>query len=201
MDRSRTVAALAVALLALHVSSASATTPDPRGITYDAVVVGNASGAAIGGTSPGFDVVVRDVNSEPWPGRVVTLDFAETGMKPFTVQNAGTTINCAARTISRVTDQAGWATIAARVGGYENSNAIELLVDGVIITFVKGRSTDLDGLDGRTGLGDFSIFTANFLGNTAAQETDFDLSGTTALGDFAIFSQEFLNPAVGTYCP
>jgi|SRR5688572_6136962 hypothetical protein len=187
--------------LAVVASVASAGVPDPRFSTTDLVVVGNASGNAIGGTPPGFDVVVRDVNNAALAGRTVVLDFSATPMKVFTVQNAGTTVNCVAKTISRVTNASGAVNFASRVAKFDNTNGVEVSADGVVLATVRGRSTDIDGTDGTTGLGDFAIFGNNFLNNTGAQETDFDLGGNTGLGDFAIFGSEFLNGATGSYCP
>lgn len=187
--------------LALVASVASAGVPDNRFSTSDAVVVGNASGTAIGGSPAGFDVVVKDVNNAPLPGRTVTLDFSGTPMKVFNAQNAGTTLNCAAKTISRVTNASGAVNFASRVAKFDNANNVDVIADGVPLFVVKGRSTDIDGLDGRTGLGDFSTFSSAFLSAPATQQTDFDLNGNTGLGDFSIFSSEFLGGVIGTYCP
>ncbi|MEO7843110.1 MAG: hypothetical protein ABIS31_06000 [Candidatus Eisenbacteria bacterium] len=187
--------------LAVTASVASAGVPDPRFSTTDLVVVGNVSGTAIGAPPPGFDVVVRDVNNAPLAGRTVTLDFSATPMKVYNAQNAGSTVNCPSKTISRVTNASGAVNFAARIAKFINTNGVEVSADGVVLALVKGRSTDIDGTDGTTGLGDFAIFGNNFLNNSAAQETDFDQSGTTALGDFAIFGSEFLGGASGTYCP
>jgi len=197
-------AGLASALLALSslvVTSASATTPDPRFSTTDLVVVGNSSGTAIGGTPPGFDVGMRDVNNAPIPARVVTLDFKGVTMKLGAVQNAGTTLDCQARTLSRVTDGAGRVNFAPRLAGYDNTNSIRVVSNGEVIASVRGRSTDLDGIDGTTALGDFAIFGNNFLNNRTAVETDYDLDGVTGLGDFALFHEEFQRGALHSYCP
>jgi hypothetical protein len=187
--------------LAVVASVASAGVPDPRFSTTDLVVVGNVSGNAIGAAPGGFDVVVRDVNNAALAGRTVVLDFSATPMKVFTVQNAGTTVNCVAKTISRVTNASGAVNFASRVARFDNTNGVEVSADGVVLATVRGRSTDIDGNDGTTGLGDFAIFGNNFLNNSGAQETDFDQTGTTALGDFAVFGAEFLGGATGTYCP
>ncbi|MEO6462338.1 MAG: hypothetical protein ABIP29_04620 [Candidatus Eisenbacteria bacterium] len=175
--------------------------PDPRTVTADPVVVANASGTPIGASPAGYDVVVRDPYPTPAPGRVVTLDFFDARVRLHAVQNAGTTLDCAARAISRVTDAAGAVNFAVRGGGFDNTDRIDVILDGVVFARVKGRSTDLDGIDGTTGLYDFALFGANFLNNAAAHETDFDVTGTTNLGDFAIFGAEFLGGATGAYCP
>src|SRR5580765_4908062 len=55
--------------LAVVATVASAGVPDPRFSSWDLVVVGNVSGTPIGGSPPGFDVTVRDVNNAPLSGR------------------------------------------------------------------------------------------------------------------------------------
>ena len=183
--------------LAVVASAASAGVPDPRFSTTDPVVVGDLVGVAIGG---GYDVVVRDVNNAPLAGRTVTLDFSATPMRVCNVQNAGTTFNCLAKTLSRVTNVSGAVNFAARVGKYDNTNAVEVSADGVVLATVRGRSLDIDGLGGANGavsLGDFVLFSSNF--NTAAQETDYDVNGSTGLGDFVIFAGGYNTG--NTFCP
>ena len=176
--------------------------PDNRFSTCDLVLVGNGSGAPIGGAPAGFDVNVRSVNNAPMPGAMVTLDFSATTIRLGSVQAPGTTIDCAARTLSRLTNAAGTVNFAARLGGFDNANAVLVIIpDGGPPLQVKARSMDIDGLDGRTGLSDLSLFSANFLNNPAAQETDFDLNGTTGLGDHLLFAAEFLDPVAMSYCP
>ena len=201
MSSSRAVLSLAFLSLAFAVPAAVAESPDPRFSTCDLILVGNVSGTPLGSAPAGFDVVVRDVNNAPLPGRVVTIDFGSSAMKVFAVQNAGITLDCAARTISRVTNAQGAVNIGARVAGYDNTNAVLVLENGNLLAKVKGRSTDIDGADGTTGLGDFAIFGDNFLNHSEAQETDFDLDGRTGLGDYAVFGAEFLRGAVHPYCP
>ncbi len=187
--------------LALVASVASAGVPDNRFSTSDAVVVGNSSGTAIGNTPLGFDVTVRDVNNAPLPGRTVTLDFSATPMKVFNVQNAGTTLNCAAKTISRVTNASGAVNFASRIAKFDNANNVSVIADGVPLFVVKGRSTDIDGSGGSTGLSDLSAFSVAYLTAPATQETDYDLSGSTGLPDLGFFASEYLGGVIGTYCP
>ncbi len=192
---------LAAASLAAAGPAFAQGVPDNRFSTCDPVVVGNPSGTAIGGVPAGFDVGVRDVNNAPMPGSIVTLDFSATTIRISSLQASGTTVDCAARTLSRVTNAAGNVNFAPRLGGWENTNAIVVLIkNGTEHFTVKGRSTDLDG-DGRTQLGDLLYFSANFLAQPSAQETDFDLNGSTALGDYLIFAAEFLGNATNPYCP
>ncbi len=198
----------AIALIALTIPGTARAqgVPDNRFSFCDPILVGNTSGTPIGGTppsAPGFDVSVKDVNNAPVPGSVVKLDFSATTIRLSAVQTPGTTLDCAARTLSRVTNAAGTVIFVARLGGWVNTNAVSVIIkDGELLADVKARSTDIDGLDGRTALRDLVLFSANFLTNPAAQETDFDLNGNTGLGDYLRFTAEFLRfDPVQSYCP
>ena len=180
------------------VPRATAQIPFPPNCTIDRVVVGNSSGTAIGVVPAGYDVSVRDINNNPIPNVSVVLDFSAASIRLYAVQNAGTTVDCALRTIKQVTNVAGRVRFAPRIGRFDNANAIEIRADGVLLGRVPGRSTDIDGLGGQASLSDFVLFTARY--NTPAQETDFDEGGNTGLGDFLLFASEYNGP-VQPYCP
>ncbi len=198
----------ALPLLALVVANADAGVPDPRNSTVESVIVGNATGTPLGapgsfGTSAvgGFEVIVRDINNSPQIGSFVVLDFSLTSIRLFTVQSAGTTVDCAGRTLAKTSGANGLALFTPRFGGYENADLVEVSADGVVLANVRARATDIDALGGRTGLGDLTRFANNFYANPLAPETDFDLSGSTGLGDLFLFAQEYAAPGEGTYCP
>lgn len=189
---------------------ASAGVPDPRNSTAEAVIVGNQTGNPLGapggfGTSavPGYEVVVRDINNTALVGRPVVLDFSGAATtRLYAAQVAGTTINCVAKTLTKLTNGAGLALFTPKFGRFDNGTNVEVSADGVSLALVKARSVDIDGTDGDVGLGDLGYFSNNLLNNPSAQETDFDNSGTTALGDLGILSAELLDPgAAQAYCP
>jgi hypothetical protein len=187
--------------LVVFASVASAGVPSPANSVVDQVVVGNSGGSIIG---TGFKVQVNDVNNAPLASRTVVLDFSATTMKVQQTQPAGTTVNCGAKTISRLTSGAGLATFNAAVGGFVNSNAVEVRAEGVVLANVKGRSTDCvnSGLTGDTGLPDFGYYAGISLASLTNQELDFDLvAGGAQLGDFAIFANQSLQAVQGAYCP
>jgi len=182
------------ALLAFAATATSAGAqglPDPRMNTIDAVAVGSPLGVAIGGAPAGFDVVARDVALAPRPGIPVVLSFATAGVRLYTTQAAGTTVDCTQGTLTRITDAQGHVNFVPRFGGWNDANAVHVLVDGLDVGSVKARSPDYDQ-DGRVGLFDFVTFSADFMTNPSAQKSDFDLSGSTGLGDLVIFSAQFL---------
>jgi hypothetical protein len=84
---------------------------DPRFSTFEPVIVGNASGTGYsavtgpaGTLSPGFQVVARDVSAAPQNHETIILDFSQANVRLFGSQNSGTTLNCAARTLSSTTN-------------------------------------------------------------------------------------------------
>jgi hypothetical protein len=181
----------ALAVLALVSATSATAQPDPRQITIDVVVVGTPLGVAIGGSPVGFDVTVRNIDLTPRQGAVVSLEFPAASFRLYATQQAGTTINCAQGSLTRVTDAQGQVNFAARFGGWEDGNAVAVLVDGVLIGLVKGRSPDYDR-DGKVGLSDLAVFTGDLLGNPGAQKSDFDLNGSTGLNDYAIITEQLL---------
>jgi hypothetical protein len=124
MNAALRITATSLALL-LPVAAASEPVgvPDPRFSSFEAVVIGCPSGTAIPGCSdaplpaPGHQVVVRDINNSTLVGVSVTLNFSATTMRLFTDTRPGTTFNCIARTITRVTDGSGTVTFSPRLGG------------------------------------------------------------------------------------
>jgi len=186
--------------LAFVATAASAGVPDPRFSVIDAVGVGDNTGTAVGGAPAGFDVAVKDVNNAPVLGATVTLNFSASGVRGYSVQNAGTTVNAGAQTLSRVATT-GSTNFASKTAKFNNANTVEVSANGVVLGNVKWRSTDIDGLGGITGLGDFTYFSGKYLSAVAAPEVNFDLtvSDIPGLGDFTIFSGEYLAAATGAY--
>jgi hypothetical protein len=185
-------------LLGVTAILAQAAVPSPPNCTIDRVVVGNASGTPMGDIPPGYDVVVRDIANAPIAGSKVILDFGATGIRLYGAQNVGTTLNCVAKTLTRFTRAVGEVNFAARIGGFDNTNSIRVIADGVFLGAVPGRSTDIDGAGGQASLSDFVLFSANY--GTTAPETDYDQNGMTGLGDFILFTSEYNLPPQ-PYCP
>lgn len=211
MKHRPTLAALGVFVLlgvAMSPAPCRADVPNPPFSTFDPVLVGTASGTAVlrsGATIPGFRVVVRDMFNMPIAGATVDLEFQDAPtVRGQGTQNPGTTVNCALRTMRKVTDASGTAIFAARFGGFDNANHVLVMADGVVLGSVRARSTDMAGDDGATGLADLALFSRAYVPTPCAScpEADFDASGgPVGLNDFAILAREFLlNAPAGTYC-
>ena len=204
--------------LTVVASVASANVPDPLRSLVEGAIVAGTSGTAIGavgsfGTDavPGFEVTVRDVNNTGLSGKNVVLDFsaanAATWKKLQSIQNAGTTVNCVAKTLSKLSGAGGVTVFAARAAGYDNANSVSVSADGVLLANVMTRSTDYDGLNG-TDLADFSAFRVDFFDPAYNPESDFgggpgaSPDGADNRSDFSIWRAEFFHiNNFQNYCP
>jgi hypothetical protein len=188
-------AALVAALFLPAVASAKV--PDPRFSTVDPILYGSPSG------DRAYKVVIRDVGYAPIQGRVVILDFSGSSLRLYTTPEAGTTINAANKTIARFSGPDGSAVFHPRFGGACNTADVMVQAEGVVLTFVPARSTDIDAAHGCVDLQDFVRFAGPYLASDAAHaELDFDGSGgAPALGDFVIFARDLLAGTKGEYCP
>jgi hypothetical protein len=162
--------------------------------------VGDNTGTAVGGSPAGFDVTVRSIGDAPVLGVTVMLVFAGSGVRAYSVQNAGTTVDVADQWLLKVAPS-GSTNIAARTGGFNNSNGVQVSGNGVVLGVLNWRSTDIDGLDGKTGLGDLAYFASRYLGMMPAPECNFDLSTSDVpdLADLRILASEYLSGVSGTY--
>ncbi|MGH7725440.1 MAG: hypothetical protein ACREOU_08425 [Candidatus Eiseniibacteriota bacterium] len=214
MSRRVSIPVAALAAFSASASLLSPTTvqskvPDPRNSTVEPVLVGNPGGHAMTsvgdpGTNgaPGFLVVLRDINNGNLMNEVIELDFSAANVRLGTTQSPGTTVDCTRRVLSKWTDLQGRAVFTPCFGGATEGPAVLVTGDGVWLAHVPARSTDLDGLDGVTGLSDLGRFSTAFLTEPHSHpEADFDASGSIGLTDFALFAGEFLSAASATYCP
>jgi hypothetical protein len=175
--------------------------PDPLTSSVDAIGVGDNLGVAQGSAPRGFDVAVRNHNGGPVLGTVVALDFSQTNVRAYATQNAGTTVNAAAHTLSRVAT-IGTTTFASRTARFDNVGLIAVSANGIQLGTAKWRSLDLDGADGTIGLGDIAYFASRYLRGVIAPECNFDGSASDVpdLVDLGILASEAVaNPPVAAY--
>jgi len=194
--------AVLATLVACARPAAAQSIPDSATSALDGVGVGDNLGHALGEPgSPGFDVIVRDQLNHPVLGVTVWLDFSATSVRAYAVQNAGTTVNAAARRLTRV-GTLGAVNFAARTGGHDNAGQVFVLANGVVLGNARWRSLDIDGADGTIGLGDFTHFVGRFFAQAPAPECNFDLSNSDIpdLADFNLLAAEALAaPPAGAY--
>ena len=213
----------AFAVVVVPVLIAAAAVPAAAKIAYPPssdvppVLVGCPSGAALPSCSDradapassvaGYRVRIVDVSNTPLAFTVVTLDFSQANVRLLGDDRAGTTVDCAAKTISRTTDLDGVAVFAPRFCGSTSGDDVLVHAEGVWLRRVPARSTDVDA-DGTTGLQDLTRVARNLFGGSTDTSTDFDpctagSEGRTTLTDFVLFAAEYLrnSGAPTTVCP
>jgi len=181
-----------------------AAVPDPRTSSVETPMVGGSSGNLLTGIgNAGYEVTVRDINNTPLSGATVTLDFSSAlVVKLYSGQNAGTTVNCAAHTLSKVTNASGLAVFGPRDGAFINSASVQVSASGVVLANVPSRTTDIDGVGATTNAADLNLFRQQFFApQPAAPQTDYTGDTNTNAADLNIFRGEFFSGAVGAYCP
>ena len=196
---------------ALAAGTSEAQVPSPTYSTMDNVIVGNMNGFAIQSTNgcvprpPGFTVVVNASPNVPVAFALVVLDFSSTAIHLGSSQNSGTTVNCPAKTLSKICEWDGVASFSPRFGGFSNSANVHVSANSISLGDVRARSTDIDAQGGTTQLSDFILFAQNFGVPGAGEETNFDAcsqgSVGTSLADFSIFARDFMIGVTGIYCP
>jgi hypothetical protein len=182
--------------------------------TVPNVLVGTLSGQPVQGKT--FNVVVRDKYNDPIAHAEVDIEFEGTGIRLVKVPpyRPGTYVGCSPLMVSYIaTGVDGVASFAVSMSGFNNNPVVKVYASGgygtgnrVLLKTIRVRSTDIVQklpqtfpATEQTSLSDLSAFSADYLSNPTASETDFDLNGTTGLGDFAIFSSEY-NGATWEMC-
>jgi len=222
MSRPMTLAALPIAVLVLVVLAppAGAKIADRWASRVSTSVVGTPTGSLVPSciSAPrapmpvhayGFVVQAVDYNNAPLWYETVTIDFSATNVRLLADDTPGTTVDCANRTIRRLTGQDGIAVFRPRFCGSSAGATVIVHIDGIVLRELEACSTDLDA-DGITGLFDFARLIDNFLDGSSDPATDFSpcaagsvgSAGRTTLADFAIFVEEMLRDrAGGPACP
>jgi hypothetical protein len=181
---------------------AHAATPGPYIVEVDQVMIGSVSGFSTGPTNP-FVTRILDSNSQPLAGVLVKLQLPSPTLRLYNTQSSGSTVDCPAYTISKLTDSDGYAIFLPRFGRFTNQNLVEVRANDDIVATVRARSFDIDGLDGTTGLPDLQIFATKYMAVLPTPEVNFDESPSDIpdLSDFAMFATQYLAASVGIYCP
>ena len=97
-------------------------------------------------------MTLRDAAYVPLAFHPFTLEFSETALTLFVVQDDGVTVDCPARTITGLTNAAGEVVFHPRFTGATSGESVRMTSDGVMLGTIAARSTDVDGLGGGTGL-------------------------------------------------
>lgn len=185
------VAALALLLCAAP-ALADIWNPATSTIPTHIVVVGWNGVGADDGTGR-FEVVVRDLVSNPVPGSHVVVDFSNApemrlGSNPL---DGAATLQCPQHMVSKFTDAAGRVQFTI-VGAGSNVVAqagpvtARIYADGVLLGSVPFAILDLDGMNG-AGANDVSLWLEDYGTLENRGRGDYDGNGSTGANDLSLW--------------
>ena len=202
--------ALFLALLALPARSAFAGPPSPGNSTipYHVLLVGLGPAgpdSAIGQAA----VAYRDLANHPIPGAVVTLDFSACNDLVLASDQLDPRLftNCAANTVSAVTDANGVARFTIMGSGIAAPahlpQALHVYANGEWLGGVAVGVLERDGSAGLT-LADLAYWAADYFGG-APERADLDGLSGVDLNDLSIWAHAYFSGSnaytAGPYCP
>jgi hypothetical protein len=168
----------AVGLMAAAAAMAGVPTAGNSSIGDPIIILRAFNGAGPGASAVDASLpktmIIRDAANNPVPNSVVVLNFSGCGVvKIASVQPAGFFANCAAKTVSGVTDAAGSVTF--RVVGASNTTlpseglpvtegCVSVTADGVALGNLSAATPDLNGalMGGKEGMD--GVDTAQYTG-------------------------------------
>lgn len=167
-----------------------------------------------GAVSPlgGFEVVVRDLANNPVAGARIVVDLGLCTDLHLCAdpQEAGTTVDCVNRRVSRLTDAAGQAHFTL-LGGSVGVTADRsphhmgrIFWEGKLIAAPTVAAYDLDGANG-LGVNDLSVWLDDFGSTLDIGRSDYDGSGSVGANDLsfwlAVFGSDTCLESCTTACP
>jgi hypothetical protein len=172
-------------------------------------LVGSDAGAADAAAL--YSVLVRDSTGAPLESTTVAIDFSGcSDLRPAAVQlSAGLGVDCAAGTVSAITDASGLATFAVMGSVLPQTPASGYFCARVLAGFRRvllgTASVAVYDLDASNGLGanDFSRFLADFGSGGNPPRSDFDGSGAVGANDLSILGSAYVrggSSASGSRC-
>ena len=139
-----------------------------------------------------FTVIHRDLANNPIAGAMIVIDFSAVGELRLCADDhdPNVIVDCAARTVSRLTDAngvatfriAGWSLAAPATPGSPYNDG-KIFANGILLGSPTIQIYDLD----RNGLGasDLSFWLSDFFSGNNAARGDYDCTGSLGAGDLS----------------
>jgi hypothetical protein len=176
---------------------AHATTPTPSNSTVPACITLVGTHGGVPASLGTFEVIIRDLVSNPVPGAVVTVDLSlVTDMRLCDDQlDPDVVLSCANQTVTAITDLAGRAFLTliggGRAGGARTfANAGRVYWNGILLASPTVRTFDADGEAG-VGANDLAHWLADFGTGLPYARSDYDCSGNVGANDFSLWLAAF----------
>jgi len=196
-----TAVGLLVASAAMAGVPSTGTSAQPAGVT----LVGHNAGIADGTSFGAMTYTIRDAANNPVPNSVVVMNFAAcTGTRICsTTQPAGMFVNCAARSVSGVTNASGVVTFRIVGGGIQATPdvaaCVSVTADGVALNTLRASMFDISGAGG-LALGDITVAKNDLNLFPARTRADVSKNGILQLGDITIMKNTLNAGGSSTSC-
>lgn len=171
-------------------------------------LVGQSGGVA--DVTAAITYVIRDAANNPVPGSTVILNFSgcTDSRLSNTVFGAGIVTNCAAKTVTGVTNAAGQVVItvagAGGLGAVMGTKCVAVTADGVPFSNIAGATADYNALGGVDAL-DISTCGGDVFSIPYQQRSDFSGDGSNDALDISVLGSIVFSPgsdfSVPTFCP
>jgi hypothetical protein len=159
-----------------------------------------------------FQVIFRDLANNPIVGGNIVIDFS--GAPDLVIcadqLDPGVVVNCAAKTVSRLSDANGGAAFTILGGSNGAGHAVTLLNggkifgNGTLLGFPTVSAFDLDG-SGGVGANDLAAWLGDFFTAQSFGRSDYDCSGTVGANDFSqwlgVYGSGMMANSCGASCP
>ena len=154
-----------------------------------------------------FTVIVRDLANNPVAGAVVVIDLSiAPDLKLCADQlDPAATVDCAHKTVSKLTAADGSVQFTILGGSNGAGNAVTLLNNGRIFangTLIQQPTVSAYDLDGSSGVGanDLSAWLTDFGSGQNFGRSDYDCSGSIGANDLSFWLTAFGSGAMSESC-
>jgi len=192
-------------LLAADGARALPPEPSPQNCTVPSCITLVCTDGSVPSAIGTFDVVVRDLATNPMSGVSVTVDIGSAwDLRICSQQLPDVVANCSAGTVRGVTDANGRVTFTLLGGGTASASsspahAGRVFANGFEIGTPSVNTCDLDGKSG-VGANDLGLWLTDFGSGTHPARADYDCSGTVGANDFSFWLTAFGSGSQAVSC-
>ena len=175
--------------------------------TPECISLVGSTGSAPAAATGQFEVVIRDLANNPIAGATVVIDLSGALDLEFCADqmDPAATVDCAHKTVSKVTAADGSVSFTLLGGSNGGGNASTLLrggrmyANGTLIQTPTVSAYDLDG-SGGVGANDLSAWLGDFGSGNPYGRCDYDCSGGVGANDLSLWLNAFASGRMTASC-
>jgi len=201
----------ALVACALHAVRASAEPSAPNWTTPSCIPLVGSHGGVPATAFGQVEIIARDLANDPMVGVAVVVDLSNCLDLQLCADqlDPGAIVNCAAKTVRKLTDANGHVAFTILGGGSGQPastllNGGRIFGNGVLYQTPTISTFDLDG-SGGVGANDLSAWLGDFGTGNPFGRSDYDCSGSIGANDLSIWLSAFgsgtMTESCGPSCP